>query len=613
MRSIDTSAYWWDKDKKGSEVAVALFGTVQGIEQDTRGWRKDNALAAGLYSNTAPVLFPNTVHATNPRDGAMSMRGGLCINLIASCADTLINKVAKNTPRVRFVTDGGDDRMQVKARNLTRYMDAVFVDAKVYKVSKHVFRDALIYGTGAWKVITDEHTKRIVVEHTYINELLVDPTDGLYGDPQEIHHRKLVNKHKLQLMYSEHAAALEGASTVTVFQGGNSSTLIQQVEVIETWRKPSFKGSGDGRHVICTSNCVLLDEPYDLDSFPFVFLRWKDPAIGFFGTSLVWDIQEIQKEVNRYLRSIRMSLAMAVPKLLVEANTTVSPSARVFGEEGIGLEVKWSGMTPPAVVAPTFVVPPEVYNFVWRMREEAFRISGVNELASSGKKPAGLNSGAAQREYNDLAAERFATLSKDFEQCFVELADAIIDQSKRLYGKGSKVRLFGKGSFSEVKWGEVDMKRDMFVMSVFPVSQLPTTPAARLTAIQELAEAGLVDRDQIEDLMDMPDITANMRQASAPWRAAFHQVCQIVEEGKYEAPNRNMKLDTALKCALIHYNDMLTWPERDVDKMDLLEDYIDEVKDLIRQATEAQQPSQPTGAPEGALPQQPTEPMVQAQ
>ena len=165
-------------------------------------------------------------------------------------------------------------------------------------------------------------------------------------------------------------------------------------------------------------------------------------------------------------------------------------------------------------------------------------------------------------------------------QCFLDVAEAIIDQSKRFHGNKDKVQLSGAGHIETIAWGDVDMDRDRFHMSMDSASSLPTQPAARLAALQEYAQAGFIDREKLMALMGMPDVSEEELLISAPYRAAYHVIDRLVLEGVYTAPNKYMKLDTCIQLGLRVHADMQTWDEVDDDRMALLEQFIDEAEAL---------------------------------
>ena len=63
-------------------------------------------------------------------------------------------------------------------------------------------------------------------------------------------------------------------------------------------------------------------------------------------------------------------------------------------------------------------------------------------MQATSQKPEGLDSGAAIRSYDDIATDRFASISKKYDNVFIELAYQITDVAKDIAKKyGSPNRL----------------------------------------------------------------------------------------------------------------------------------------------------------------------------
>lgn len=592
--SIDLQPFWFDPTKQDEALASAIQQTLDSIVLDSMGMRWENAICAGFYNNRKPVAFltPSRIGANYTRYGGRHstlLDGyGLSLNIIKSCVDTLMSKLGKNRPRVRFVTDNGTDTLQVRARRLQRYVDGVFAQQRVYQSSKKVLMEALVYGTGAFKVFSDDDGIRI--EAVRINELYVDFADGNYGTPSQLFQKKLASRLTLQRLYPAKAGELANESNARV---DVSSRDTDQLDVTESWLLPTNAGTKDGRHVISTGRVVLLDEVWDRPRFPFVFLRWNSAALsGFFNPGLAKELLPIQARCNEFLGTFSKALRLSIPKLMVDSNTVVSPGEFNDIIGGVVRLNTMAGGMAPQYQTPQMLVAGDAYKFLWDLYSKAYEVSGINQMAAAGTKPSGLDSGAAQREYNDLASERFSSLAMDHEQCFLELAEAVIDESKRFHGKKDKVQLTGGGHTETIPWGDVDMDRDAFHMTMFPASLLPTQPAARLAAIQEYAQAGFIDRETLMALAGMPDVSEEELLVSAPYRAAYHIIDRIVHDGVYTSPNKYMKVDTCLQLALRTWNDMMTWDDADEDTMALLTQFIDECNDLIQTQNGAAQPGQ---------------------
>jgi len=98
-------------------------------------------------------------------------------------------------------------------------------------------------------------------------------------------------------------------------------------------------------------------------------------------------------------------------------------------------------------------------------------------------KPAGLNSGAALREYQDVESLRFTTVSRQYEEMFMEAARQVVGIGKDIYAEDNRHEVVvskDSNSIDVIDWGSVDMDEDSFVLKVHPTSSLPATPSGRL-------------------------------------------------------------------------------------------------------------------------------------
>lgn len=160
---------------------------------------------------------------------------------------------------------------------------------------------------------------------------------------------------------------------------------------------PVIKGSNDGRHVIAIDNFTLLDEEWERDTFPFCFIRWTERLLGFWGQGLAEQLTGIQVEINKLLRNIQEQMHLATPKVFVEAGSKISKAH--INNEIWGI-IEYAG-TPPTFYVPK-TVSGEIFSHLDRLFSRAYEIAGVSVLAAQSKKPAGLESGVALREFKIL-------------------------------------------------------------------------------------------------------------------------------------------------------------------------------------------------------------------
>ena len=245
--------------------------------------------------------------------------------------------------------------------------------------------------------------------------------------------------------------ASDGEATGT--SQSSSEQIKDMVKVIESWRLPSGLDVNDGKHTISVSSGTLLDESYEKDYFPFVFFRWGIRPVGFFGQGLAEQLQGLQLEINKILRTIQVSMHLvSVPKLLVEVSSKIVSSHL---NNRIGGVIKYAG-TPPAY-APLGSIPPDLFTHLDRLFARAYEIAGISQLAAQSLKPAGLDSGKALREFNDLETERFMSVAKRYEKVFMDAAEIIIDMGKDIYDRDGEFKVKAK----DVKFVETIDSKDV--------------------------------------------------------------------------------------------------------------------------------------------------------
>ena len=586
--------YW--HEKKDDDLAALVFEAIRGIENDQAGVNFIRARCAQLYNNFDIAGFSTSTGRLKQYLAFATGDNRLSLNVVGSCIKTVTSMVARAEPRVQFLTSNGDEDLQRRAQNMTRYVDAVFYDTKVYEAAQRSFVDACVFGTGALKVYVKH--RRICIERVWPGDILVDANDGQYGPPQEIHQRSFVQRSVLKKLYPEMADKID-----SVEQSNGQREAGDQVTVVESWRRPSAPGSKDGKHTICTEKCVLFEETYKHDWFPFAFIRWEHAMSGFYGMSLAYELAPLQLEINKMARNIALAQQLlAVPRVFVEEMTDLNTSD--IEDNIIGKVVKYKGNVP-VVYVPTSTMPADYFQHLWALYAKAYELSGISQLNAGGLKPAGLNSGAAMRVHNDIQSSRFSIIEKQYSQLFVDIAEISIELSKELFGgrknaivKGLDITGSGPSFHREMEWSDIDMDRDRFSMRPYPVNALGDKPAGRLQFATELVSAGMFDRETAVALLDFPDVEAAIKRSTAPLKAVQAQLDRMLDTGEYEPPDKYMNLQLCINQASTEYSLELAKPLPDDSKLEDLRNYMDEAMRLLKQANA-------TNAPAATPPQDP--------
>jgi len=591
---VQLNEKWWEADI--DSAFQSLFSIVKYIEKNQSYRNTLNLRYAKLYQNVEMLgLSAGTyarVNLTNFNHNRVSY------NVVKSCTDTAASKIAKNKPKPLFLTKDGDYNLKNKAKLLTQYVEGMFDNMDIYRVAQKVFIDACVFGTGALKFYIDPASLEIKAERVFIDEIIVDDVEGMYSSPRQLHQRKYYSRDVLLGMFPKHKEHIMNATASLSGETATQSTA-DNVVVIESWHLPSSKEAKDGRHIIAIDNCTLVLEDYEKDHFPFVFFRWTDKLVGFWGMGLAEELIGIQLEINKVLRVIQQAQQlMAVPRIFVDVASNINTG---HINNDIGSIIKYQGQPP--VFQTGQANSPEVYQYLETLYNKAFEITGISRLSAASTKPPGLNSGVALREYQDIETERFMLVGQRYEELFMQAAKHIIELSKELYEVFPKFHVVVKTNkfVKKIKWEDVNMKEDEFVMDVYPVNMLPSTPAGKLQTIQELIQAGLIPQDQALTLLDFPDLEHFMSLRTAAQDNIEKMLGIMIEEGRYIAPEPFMNLELALELAQETYL-RSKCDNLDESKLDLLRTFMDDINTLLG----ANQPLPPPEAVGGPVAPGPT-------
>lgn len=535
---------WWTADK--DQAHKPLFDMIAHIHVTQQGRQDMNLRCALLYGNypisgLTPMGYQSWGLPVLPENRVK-------YNIVSSMCDTVTSKIAKMKPRVRFLTDRGNWDVQERAKQLTQFNDGLLQRNDIHTLHQQMFKDATIFDVGAIKHYRDGN--RVVSERAWGPELMVESSDAMYGNPRSLYQVKHVPKAVLRDTYSELAFAIERANATISAVDAQVSNSNDFVVVTEAWHLPSSPGAKDGRHVICISNETILDEKWTKDYYPFTFYRWATPVIGFYGQSLAERLMGNQVEINKMLRIIQRSFHLGSAfKVFLEYGSKV---AKEQLNNEIGSVVYYSGAKPDYFVPQ--VVHPEYFQHLNFLIQSSYEEAGVSQLSASAKMPAGIDggSGKALREYNDLETERFIINSQQYEKTFLTTSKILIDLVKEV-GEDYAVVAESKDFVKTIKWADIKLEDNEFVMKMFPVSSLPTTPAGRLKYVEELIQAGFVNPAFAKDLLEFPDVEEYMSLDNAIVEDIKWTAYKMLYEGEYNPPEPMQGLQLGVDTMRLYY------------------------------------------------------------
>lgn len=595
---------WWLAPSK-AELSRQLLETAGFLKEQQQYRYRQASIYARMYGNLPLFNFAGTnMSKMSPGNSLPVDRPTM--NVVQSCIDTLTSRVTQSRPRPIFLTDNGDYKERTLAKQMNGFIQGELYQTKAYELGSLALRDAEVLGTGCLKVFETQDDK-VGLERVLETELLVDPNDSLYGYPRQLFQLKLVDRSVLAEIHSEYKSDIAKAEQAFPDNGGDTArTVSDQVMIVEAWHLPSGKDAGDGRHTIaCSSGVIFDDKDWQKDKFPFAFLPYSPRILGFWGQGLPEQLMGTQIEINKLLMTISQAINLVgVPRVFVEDGSKV---VKAHLNNQVGSIVTYQGTKPVYEVAPC--VPQELYAQLQRLVDYAYQQSGVSALAAAAQKPAGLNSGEAIRNYDDLQSDRFSSLVRRYDNFYVDLTYLITDTAKDIAERtGSYQTVYpNKNGTKEIDLPNIDRLKDPFVIQCYDASSLPKDPAGRLQKVTEMMQSGLISPQEGRRLLDYPDIEQVDKLATAAEERILQILDEIVESGKYTPPDPFMDRQQAITLVTQYYN-LYGSAKLEEKKLALFRQFFTQIM-ALNQAAQPPMPApgaQPMAAPEAP----PTNPMI---
>lgn len=605
-QSMTLSPWWLEKDE---DKASAMALTSAAYLKESQAYRyRQAAIYARLYGNQSLYSFAgNNISKMDQTFGLPQERP--TFNLIQSVVDTLVSRISQSRPQPVFLTDNADYKQRNLAKKLNNFLLGEFYQCKAYDLATIALRDALVEGTGVVHVFETPDFK-VGMERVLLTELLVDPNEAMYGEPRQLYRIKLVDREVLMANFGgdkKLADKIEKAAKAYPDNSADSSKSVSDlIMVVESWHLRSGKNVKDGRHSLSISTGSLLDEEYTKDRFPFSFMHYSPRLLGFWSQGVAEQLMGTQMELNSLLFTISRAIKLVgVPRVFQEDGSKV---VAAHHNNEVGVIVRYRGIKPTYEVAPSNA--PELYAERDKLIEYGYQQSGVSALQAASQKPQGLDSGEAIRTYDDISTDRFASLSRRYDNFFIDLAYQVIDLAKDIaIREGSYQTVYpNKNGTKEIDLPKAALIEDSFVIQCFTQSSLPKDPAGRLAKVTEMIQAGMISISEGRRLLDYPDLEQVEKLANASEERILQVLDEIVEDGKYTPPDPFMDLQLATQLTTQYIN-LYVPAKLEERKAQMLRDFFSQIQTIKAAAMPQPAPGAPN--PPQAQPQpQPTSPLV---
>jgi hypothetical protein len=533
-----TAGRWWVKNPTSPRHELILAAQSR-LRHRAQLRERMDLLHMQLYSDM-PIqgLGPYSYTSLGPDDDRVGLP------LIQYLTDRYVSFLTKSRPKPLALTKQGAWSQRRKGKGLTKWLEGKFSDLKVYEEIDPIWAlHSAILGLGLVKVLPVNMDKKdladVDVEIVMPWEVTVDEAEA--QNPKSIRsffHRKPIDRTQLMEMFPKKKAEIRDLPSKTENEIWGVDPSADLVFVTEAYHLPSAKGANDGLRSVCVQTGLLGEAPWKLSRFPFVPLRRSPMPIGWWGIGIAQMLRKLQMQISQMWADYEEAISLgARPKLLAHRSAAIIPAHL---DDQIGSILEWSGPVEPKWWTPGQIMPSDflpVLQWAWQLGGE---LVGLSDMRLHGELPPGLRSGAAIREANDVEDSIFGMSCRLWEAAHMLMSELMIETGREVAEVNPKFASSyrGKRQVELVYFRDVLPDEDTFTLKLYPVSTLPTSPAARLEQLSELFnttdERGerMIDSQTFRALLDYPDLDND-----ADLKSASYNLCGKLLERFSEAEN----------------------------------------------------------------------------
>lgn len=515
---------WWTLDD-AKERAAVVRGTVDALERNQSERRLRILRNVSIFEGRKlEGLYPSAYFSSVELSG--DQYDIMRLNLARNLVKTAMAKIAgKQRPKAQFVVTDADWSTKRKAKRLERFVEAVMMQRQGgqmsdgWDVHRASFRDCLIMDSGWVKYSVDKTEKRVVMERLLPWELYFDPYESRYGQPLNAFHVYGYDRDKLAAEHPKYRQEILDAPSLEEDTGGADTygtgvEVSRMIKVREPWRLP-ISAEKPGRHSIIVGDVDLLGESgeeYTCPFFPFEGITFEPWVIGVLGASLIDDVANVCDELNAAVdRRSEAERLCSNQITYFQRGALVKPDDIEDNRLGIAIELN------PNVPVPTTVTPDSTSagSIQWAQELERWGhdMSGVSKSSATGTIDPGVTAGIAMRTKENIASERFAIPWQAVENLGAIRATRQIIACVRALAEDDPdfaVKWPGGDFLREIKWADVDLEDDQYIIQVQAVSGLVNTPADRLQLASELFDRGVIQQDAFLAIIQYKDISGEL-------------------------------------------------------------------------------------------------------
>ncbi len=506
------------------------------------------------------------------------------VQVIKAIIDTFCSKMSQTKVRPFFNPVNGNYETRKIAREAQVFFDELFEKQKVSQVGNESLRNACIFDTGiAW---VNEETGRV-------SKIL--PWE-FYFDPAELHFDTLTRcfcrfENYPLISLKDVYAGSERKGELDGFLADYRGRKVEWVVFYDLANK---------ERVDLINGEPVRTRALESSVWPFVMMYFTKPVAGYRTTGICDDLMGHQLTCDMLTQRIKdaseLSPANAIfldQNINIKASQISNRIGNIYNYTGT------SGGQPPIVSTPR-PIDPLYLQLLQYFVQDAHNVIGVSQLSAQSKKPSGLNSGVGLETLQDVESERFNVQLQNYINFFMDLSKVYMEVVPETLDV-----LPAKLGRARVTWKDVKRQREQFSIEFSSTSSLSKDPKVKMEQIEKLIQMGLVDKDYVASVLEMPDLEGVYSVSTAAHDAVQHIVARAIETGKVDF-NEVVPLDMLYRECVLEISRLEAADEdqRTVDKVIALMVKVKQTMDKAAAAS-APPPQQVIPAAPPAMGQQP--------
>lgn len=497
---------WWKA--KNDDIATIVVECFKDLINATSRLRRDMLAAMrSMYLDIADDRFESDFVSFE-----RELRSPY--NLLQGVVDSTLAHIVTQRPRPMIMTIGGNGPLRRASRKRQRWLDGEYHRLKVYKKARRFVLDALMYGTGCLKI--DTRNGRNTLEHVWCGDLWTDPREERFDCVRTLYQMYAIDREVLIKRYPKKEQEIRDVTETVIddvpfpdlrADGYNSPNLIN---VIEAWRLPIDGSKTGGKRVLVCDTCTLEEEEWTDPDFPFVFYRWAEKSMSFWGQGMVERGAGMQSDLNELCGILRESWATFVMQMWAQKGTVQSENL----DDTVGKVNFYDGDKPPDFLSPA--VNPVILQQEERMASRFPQVLGVNPMHSQAARPASIESAKGLQVLSDETTTRYVPNEQAYEEAIgVELAEKLVRNARRnktqqLVFGGEYMRGGMRAiAFEDTKPPEGYDEDEVYFTRIYPVANLSNSVAQKYDDIERMEQNGAFPDPRMKrEAMGVPDLDA---------------------------------------------------------------------------------------------------------